>query len=298
VREGRILYLFDKDEVVKIEQTGRKEDFEFVETLRFTHEFGYMPVFKMGGFVEKFQNGEFLYKSFFTDVLDSWDEALRRYSDHQVNMVLHLHPYEWEIADSECSVCKGTGQIKDRAPNGRMLTGSCHSCNGVGRNSVTTPFGRKLIKPVHTAGVGNSFQIPTPPAGIINRDIQSIGFLKQEYKDQIKEGLSSINMEFVMDEPELNSGVAKTVDREELYNFVGTFYEHVVNNILIPCYYFINAWRGGQEENLPLINVPKKFDLLTSDVISARVKVAKESKFSATIVNRLEIDYARKEFGE
>src|SRR5690606_9527273 len=35
VREGRILYLFDKDEVVKIEQTGRKEDFEFVETLRF-----------------------------------------------------------------------------------------------------------------------------------------------------------------------------------------------------------------------------------------------------------------------
>lgn len=299
VKEGRIIYFIDKGLVRKFEQYGQKDDFTFNETWAFEQKSGYMPAFKIGGFIESFENGQILYKSFISDALDAWDESLRRYSDHQVNMVLHLHPYEWEIADSECATCKGKGVVGHRGASG-YIESDCKACHGAGKTTTRTPFGRKLIKPAAAMGVNNNVAIPTPPAGIVERDIASIDFLKKEYKDKIKEGLSALNMEFVMDEPELNSGVAKVVDRQELNNYVGTVYRHIVENILIPSYYFIAHWRyeGIADDVLPVINVPSKFDLLTSDVLANRLKTAKDGKFASSILNKLEMDYAKKEFGD
>lgn len=301
-QEGRVIYVFDRNIFAKYIQTGAYEKFDYVEEYSIQHNIGYLPVFKLGGYVDNFKNNNILYSSFVSGVVPSWNESVRRYSDHQVNMVLHLHPYEWEIADSTCLTCSGSGKVRKSDLSGSIIESECGKCGGIGKKTVRTPFGKKVIKPEIRESVSGSVSVPTPPAGIISRDIASISFLRDEYKDKIREGLSSINMEFVMNEPNENSGVAKITDKEELHTFVASVYRHIVENILNPCYYFIAKWRFQElpsvDDILPHVNIPTRFDLLTSQELFNQLKAARDGKFSPLIINRLEYDFAKKEFGD
>ncbi len=310
VYEGIILHFFDTDSYLKAVQTGEKDDYDFEievseqgEIVATEHGIGYLPVTKLGGVVNKFYKGDTLWDSFISDCLNNWNEAIRRYSDHQVNMVLHLHPFEWEMADTPCRVCKGTGKEVTMA-KGKKEEYACHVCGGNGHVSIKTPFGKKIIQPTIKKGVNDNTNIPTPPAGIIERDVASISFLKEEYKDQIREGLAAINLEWVMNAPMNVSGESKDKDRAEAQAFFHEVYRHLVLNVMYPHYYFVSKWRYkylSEEEieyNLPSIKVPAIFDFDTAETVGVRLKNAIEGKFNPLIVNKLNIEYAKKELGD
>jgi hypothetical protein len=311
VEEGMIFHFFDENQYWYVVQIGEKDSYRFTinidqngNEISFTqHNAGHLPVFKLGGVIKEFCDGNILWDSFISDCVNNWNEAVRRYSDHQVNMVLHLHPFEWEIMDTPCKVCSGTGkqtvvwkEIKE--------THTCGACQGSGNVSVKTPFGKKLIRPSSKTGPNDSIAIPTPPAGIIERDIGSIDFLKKEYESQIREGLAAINMEWIMDVPLTTSGISKEKDREEATTFFHEVYRHFILNVLYPSYYFIAKWRyptATEEEveyNMPSIKIPVKFDLVTAELVGEKLKTAIESKFNPMIVNKLSIEYAKKELGD
>jgi hypothetical protein len=311
VKKGKIIYFIDHESYIKAVQVGEltENQFQFngdeMGNINPTmHNFEYMPAWKMGGTIEEFIDGEMLYDSFIGDCIPYWDEALRRYSDHQVNMVLHLHPMEWEIQDTPCPTCKATGSIRREGRDGTPYNEDCRSCAGAGNVSAKTPFGRKLINVSKLDGVNQITPIPTPPAGIIERDIASISFLKQEVKDNIKDGLAAVNMEFIMETPEINSGVAKAMDRQEMNSFFYNIARHVVNNILYPAYYFISAWRDlsySEEQiiaSMPTINTPTKFDVLSSDILANRLTIAKTAGLPASLTNAMQKEYAETEFGD
>lgn len=309
--EGLIFHFFDKESYIRAEQYGEKDEYIFSvsstadgkDLSPVMHNMGYLPVIKLGGTIMEFVESNKLWDSFVADCVDDWNEAIRRYSDHQVNMVLHLHPFEWEMADTPCKVCKGTGE-ESYVYNNEIGKVKCTSCGGNGHVSIKTPFGKKVIQPAITRGVNEAVNIPTPPAGIIERDIASISFLQEEYKDQIRSGLAAINLEWLMDVPLSVSGESKAMDRQEAVTFFHEVYRHFVLNVMTPLYYFVAKWRystvGEDQINkmMPYINIPKKFDLVTADLVGVRLKNAIESKFNPLIVDRLNIEYAKKEFGE
>jgi hypothetical protein len=79
--------------------------------------------------------------------------------------------------------------------------------------------------------------------------------------------------------------------------------DHIVRNILLPAYYFIAKWRYPLQDSqitelLPSINVPKKFDLVTSDVLAQRLNLAITGKFDPAIIQGLQIEFAKKEMGD
>jgi hypothetical protein len=302
VQEGMIYHFFDSNSYWYAEQVGEKDSYRF-EIKIIEHNIGSPPVFLLGGVIKDFCDGYILWDSFIADCINNWNEAVRRYSDHQVNMVLHLHPFEWEIMDTPCKVCSGTGKEtiiwKDTKE-----THNCSGCGGSGNISVKTPFGKKLIRPATKNGINDSIAIPTPPAGIIERDIGAIDFLKKEYESQIGEGLASINMEWIMEVPMNTSGVSKEKDREEATTFFHEVYRHGIANVMYPSYYFTSKWRypniseAETENNMPMIRVPIKFDLVTAELVGQKLKTAIESKFNPMIVNKLNIEYAKKELGD
>jgi hypothetical protein len=299
---GNIYYCIDKDSFMEVVQTGKKEDNIYEYAPAISHNCKKMPAVKSGGIIESFSNGDCLFDSFIGDALPFWDEAINRYSDHQVNMAIHLHPREWEMLDSPCRAngCKG-GKVVEFI-DGKEHKSDCRTCQGTGMVSTKSPFDVKFIKPAFVTGADGSTPVPTPPMGIVERDIASISFLKQEFKDNIKYGLSALNMEFLMDEPEVNSGVAKSLDRQEFNTFIFTIARHIVNNLLNPLYRFHACWMYPNKEDiitiLPSIAVPSKFDILSSDLVSARLESAKNAGLSATIRGALEIEYADSVFGE
>ncbi len=306
IKDGKIIHAIDITVYHKYEQTGEDDKGNpiFTLTREIVHEFGYMPAFKVGGKRNEGELQETLYDSFLSDCIPFWNEAIRRYSDHQVNMVLHLHPDAWEIADSECPTCKGKGKItEDYGKTTRQIT--CGKCNGGGNISIKTPFNRKIIRPAVNTGLNQSSQIPTPPMGYANRDIASISFLKQEYKDDIRDGLAAINLENLMNEPMVNSGISKVMDKQEQEAFLHDFFRDCVHNTLNPIYYFCAKWMFGkiisdQEimKLLPVINLPQNFNIVNADFLAQSVGLAIEKKFSPLLIAKLELEYAKKEMGE
>lgn len=302
--EGLVYYVFDIDSWVKCKQVGEKDDYRFELEGPFPHNIGSLPCFKIGGIIEEFKEGEMLYDSFVGDCLPFWDEALRRYSDQQVQMVLHVHSEKWEIEDTPCKTCKGSGSVMTQM-GGKNHSVTCSSCYGSGGGTARGPFNVKMIKVAQKSGPTESITVPTPPMGYIPKPIEETKFIHDQVYENIKNGLAAINMEFLMNEPELNSGIAKTLDRQEMNTFFYVIARHIVKNILDPCYYFIAKWRYGRiysEEQimaiLPEIRVPVKFDLLNEDLLIQRVSNAKTAGLSPGFMSEMERELAKKEFGE
>lgn len=308
IREGKVYIFIDKDSLLIAEQNGDINNpnptFQVPanaigELAPLVHNFGSMPAFMTGGAIAEYNEGDILNESFLAPCVPAWNESVRRYSDYQVCMVLKIYPKEWEIADVECGICKGSGKINNH--NGGQSI--CSKCNGVGARTAKGPFGTIQVKPAFKAGVNESVSIPTPPGGIIDRDIESIKVIKEEYKDKILEGLSGVYMDFLI--PAVNSGIAKEYDRQEINSFLNTVAAHIVNNILSPVYYYCAMWRYGNvkttdqiQQLLPIINVPKKFDYITSFMAESKLQAAITGKFSPVIINKLQVNYMNNEFGE
>lgn len=303
--EGNIFMFFDKNNVETWEQVGEKDSYTFsLRGAPIVHEIGHLPVIRMGGKINKFKAGQILYDSFVSACLPFWREAIRRYSDHQVNMVLHLHPDRWEIEDTPCKTCNEKGSIMQMI-SGKEKPVQCPACKGQG-TAPKTPWGTKIVKPVATTGLNGNIPIPTPPMGYVNRDIASIDFLKKEYKDNIKDGLSSLNMEFLMEVPITNSGVSKSYDMDGTFSYFNTVARHIVDNIFNVCFYFVNEYRyikqipneKDRDHNLPDMAVPEKYDIISSALLAQRIATAKDGDFNPALKTSLQIDYAEKEFGK
>jgi hypothetical protein len=56
-------------------------------------------------------------------------------------------------------------------------------------------------------------QVPTPPAGYIQKDVEIIKIQDERIKNKIYNSLSALNMEFLAETPLNQSGKAKEVDR-------------------------------------------------------------------------------------
>lgn len=295
-REGDIYLFFDRQTMIKAVQIGDKKTRTFEYTVT-NHNIGHLPAFRLGGIIEKYENGQIVYKSFYDDAIPDFNEALARYSDHQVNMAMHLHPDRWEMATTQCKVCSG---------NGHSMVGghkkACTNCGGAGMIAVKTPFGVTTINPAVKISVDQTTAIPTPPMGYANRPIESLNFLKIECNDLIQSAFNSLNLGFLNNEPEINSGIAKVMDRQELNAFFRTIARHIVENNLRPIFYFINEWRypllAKRDDQLPIVTVPTRFDIISADLISQRLKIAIDGKFNPVLLAKLQVEYAENEFGK
>lgn len=306
---GLIIKFIDRNEIVTIYQYGQQRDYTFTisEDNSFVHNFGFAPAFKLSGVPYKTNKVERIYESFLTPCLDSWDEAARRYSDVQVNYALHMNPERWEVQDTECPTCNGSGiqHIQSKVKGGEDIQITCKTCNGSGSVSTRSPFNVKLIKVAQKNGPSDSVQIPTPPLGYVSRDTKVIELQNQEVEKKIFEGLAAVNQEYLMNSPLVNSGVAKAYDKEEANSFAYTVMCDFIDNNLKPTYYFISKWLFGavaSESEImamqPNINKAKKFDFINSNLLTQRVQAAKDAGFSQSLVMSMQIQYAKYDMGE
>jgi hypothetical protein len=125
---------------------------------------------------------------------------------------------------------------------------------------------------------------------------------EERIRQHIYDALSAINMEFLADTPLSQSGVAKQVDREELYSFVHSIAEDVVR-IMDEIIYDICAWRySGVTSDiralLPYIPVPERFDMLSGKVLVDELTSMVNAKVDPAIINAAQIELAGKKFND
>jgi hypothetical protein len=298
--KGKSYYVVDTVSIIRYDQTDAKGN--MTETVRYDHNLGRLPCFKLGGVVCSAQGSVYMYESRISGILPELDEALREYSDLQAAKVLHVYPEPWEYTSQECTTCKGTG----RRQNPAWFTGcdasvpaqiDCNTCGG--RAYIATgPYAKLLVKP---ADIGKQ-QVPTPPKGYVEKDVEIVRVMDDSVRQHIYDGLAAINFQNLAAVPLSESGIAKAVDRDEQNNTAHAVSEDIVG--IADKYYSLAAdYRYKDQYSfeeiegmLPTIPVPEKFDLFSITNLQEDLKKAKDTKMNPVIQNAMEIDYAGKLF--
>jgi hypothetical protein len=293
--EGKVYYIVTDTQIARYEErSGRMEP-----VLVYDHNFGQLPVFKVGGVYFDRKNNDIIQESRIAPMVPFLKEAAREYSDLQAEIVQHIHSEKYIYTNTECPVCKGNGDLQgEKDENGHPK--KCHHCNGTGNITNVSPYGEYVV----TAGRKiEEYQLPTPPIGYINKDTDIARLQDERVRNHIYDALSAVNMEFLAETPLNQSGTAKEVDRDELNNFVNSVAEDIVK--VLDCAYryicryrysFLVPDRESQKLMLPSIGVPEKFDLLNSALLINDIQVAKTAKINPVLIKHMEIELARKKY--
>lgn len=292
--EGRSFYIITTLSILRYDQINGRGDFAIAYS--YDHGLNDLPAFKLGGIVTDVYGNHSLYESRISGILPEFNEALREYSDLQAAKVLHLYPERWEYTQNECVSCKGSGQRIEQI-NDTACQVTCKACQGVGY-IATGPYSKMLIKPA----AADQLQVPTPPAGFVEKDVEIIKVQEVSVEAHIYNALSAINFEFLAKSPLAQSGVAKEVDKDELNNTVHAIAEDLVR-IIDNVYYLIALYRYSEqyttteiEEMLPMISVPEKYDILGATYYADQMKAVQEMKLNPAISNAMQVNFATKAF--
>ena len=286
---GRRFYLIQPD----IFQVFEEKNGKVSEVFQFPNVLGYIPIRHMNGMVVEQGNHCTLYESRISGIVPMLNEAVREYSDLQAEIVQHIHSTMWAIQPQQCGRCKGVGEI----PRENSAPISCPSCSGKGLLPLN-PF-EHIVMPMPKAGENNAI---TPPIGYVQKQTEIARLQEERIRQHIYDALSAINMEFLAETPIAQSGVAKQVDREELYSFVHSIAEDVVR-IMDEVSYDILAWRHYAQnvdvnELLPYIPVPERYDMLSGKVLVDELTSMVQAKVDPAIINAAQIELADKKFNE
>ena len=295
IKHGESFYVITTVAISRYDQINSKK--QFTEAYYYEHGLDVLPIFKLGGVVVDVYGTNTLYESRISGILPEFNEALREYSDLQAAKVLHLYPERWEYTQNECVSCKGTGQRIQQTNNESSCSVTCTTCNGIGY-VASGPYSKLLIKP---SGL-DQLQVPTPPAGFVEKDVEIIKVQEVSIESHIYNALASINFEFLAKTPLNQSGVAKEVDKDDLNTMVHSIAEDLVN-IIDHVYYLIALYRYSVQYTkeeiksmLPNITVPEKYDILSAQYFDQQLTSAKTNKLNPAILNAMEVSYASKAF--
>jgi hypothetical protein len=257
-KEGKVFVVVTKYSYFEIRQS---DDSNYTMT-EYPHNIGKLPVRFLGGetISPDFQTP--LYRSFLHSMLSELDNAAIDSSDLDAEKVQHLYSTMWYFQTQQCTnpECRA-GWI---LANGKQTI--CSTCEGRG-TAPKSPY-RDMI--VNQNSVGDSLKnVPIPPAGYIEKNTAMVDKMMEIIDRSIYKALAAVNMEFLAQVPSNQSGIAKTLDRDELNNFVYSIAYHLINELIHPIYYFINEIRyntvvddEGRAKMLPTIPVPENFEFL------------------------------------
>ena len=290
--EGWIYYYVDREGIYTIKQVSANGNFSIEE---FDHNLGYCPIVDFGGIVQQETIWQCLRQSRVYGIVPSFDEAVREYSDMQAEVLQHIHSTMWAHAGQDCKQCKGTGLI----PRKDQPSLKCKDCKGKG----TVPFNPYEYYSIPRAKAGDA-QITGVPIGYVTKQIEIAILQNTRIKDHIKDGLAAINMEFLIDPPQLaQSGISKEVDKDDMHTFFHSVAEDVVR-FFDKCYSICNDYRYSgivpnkeqREEMLPMIPVPEKYDILSETYLVSEIKMLKDAGIEPEIVNMALAEYVNKKF--
>lgn len=299
---GKRLYLVTTERIFQYDQIDKKGTFELV--LDYEHGIGILPAFKLKGILVDQASDQFMYESKISGMLPELDEAVREYSDLQAAKVMHIYPERWEYTNNECTHCKGTGRLRN--PLWTETCGCdhellCDTCKGSGYINAG-PYAKITLRPPST--LDGQTAVPTPPAGIVQKDVEVVRLQEEGVNGHIYAAYAAINMEFAANVPLAQSGVAKSFDRDESNNFAHSVAEDIVacmDNIMkIVAYYRYKGLYSFEQidDMLPNIPVPENFDVLYINTAEKELADAKTNKINPVILNAMEIDYASKRFND
>ncbi|OZI09183.1 hypothetical protein BWI93_05400 [Siphonobacter sp. BAB-5385] len=339
-QDGRILWFFDQEsytiatEVERISVGGNKNRSVFeiqglskqLDTesnqlmLGFNpplHYCGKLPVSHIGNakhLLEEKPSGTRLFKSVLTDAIEPLRDGQELYVMSRIEFYQHLYSKYWQYVTTPCPLIK-----TDKCSNG-LLTQDYEQGNFKHKRGSACPIcgGSSFVMPksaLDTIAVtlpkkagptdGNTPMPSAPFAGYVEKSIDNLTKMLEEFKNLEDRAWSTINMEFMTRVPLVQSGVAKTVDRQPANNWLRSQAAHLVESVMNNATAFVANQRysvaiGKKSVGaiLPKISVPKFFDIYDPSYLLEEIDSLRKIGADQAMISEKMVEYERKRTGK
>ena len=272
-----------------------KKDRRFQTVVHYTQEFSYAPYVVLGGEAAQYtddKKGEdakviHYLESYFNCYLPSANEAIRQFSDYQGVAVTAMFPIrEMEPINCVAPGCRG-GKIHDEGKK----PSQCTSCNGTGYIAPPSPYG-VLVRP-QPKGMGAEAS-SVPALRYISPDVAILKHAEDYWKGLLKDAEKSLNLLFI---DEAQSGVAKTIDREDKEAAIDRIGVNVYNNILRNSLIIIGDLRMMGNASEPVIYMPPTFRIKTESEITAEIAALRKDGAPDFVLAEATRDLMQRRYG-
>lgn len=301
--KGKSYYFITTTETLRYDQINGRMQFALADN--YQHNLGYLPCFKLKGIVIEQHENSYLYESKISGIIPEFDEAVREYSDLQAAKVLHIYPERWEFTQTECTSCKGSGRVRNPAWTADCNCPETNPCSNPHCHNgyvVAGPYSKTILHPIQNPSIEGIAQIPMPPIGYVDKKIDIVKVMEESVEAHIYNGFAALSFEFLAERPLATSGIKTAMDSDEMNNTVHGIAEDIVS-AMDNIYWLIALYRYSVQYNpdeivdmVPTVEVPDKFDILSSTHTLDELAKAKTSKVNPIIESALELSYTSARF--
>ncbi|KAB1228453.1 DnaJ-like cysteine-rich domain-containing protein [Chryseobacterium viscerum] len=251
----------------------------------FAHLLGRIPANILGGRYET----DGYYSSWLNKAVPIADEYVSNYSAKQMIDKEASHPYIQQM-NIECHECDGTGktqvscQVDEMHPHGFKLD-NCSKCKGKKYISINPADRFEVSKD----------DMDKPAIRIINPDV-ALNTYHQENTDKLfQKILDALHLTMIR---EAQSGTAKAIDQEKLYQFISGISNHVFDNLIYNTIKDIIAYRNVRVSNGFTLPSDYEFTFVKPQQFNIKTAMDLLNEINETQTAKLPLFIRRKMIGE
>lgn len=257
-KEGLVLEVYDDTFIYRLEQRGKKIDWDFEAIEWFKHDLGYVPVWKLNGKAKQVHD-EVFYQSAFIPAVANLDRALLDDSYLTAKKAQVAYPHKWEYV-SFCDYDDPNSGAKCIAGNITIdnHTSKCPSCKGSGTKASVMGVTQVPMPDMYSEATS---RIAPPFLGFVEPGTDNLKFLREESDAAIAKGASMLKLDITKDSVTGSSKTATgdTIDREETFTLIKGISDQIfalfINSINAIC-----DIRFGKDSEKPIITPPRTFE--------------------------------------
>lgn len=240
-----------------------------------------LPRIIFGGHKSRDAEGRRFYKSFFSGFVPFGNEALCAFSENQAVRVMSNFPIK-EEKGQVCKACDGSGK---QHKNDLII--DCTVCDGSGRISGKGPYGVFTNEPPAN---WQPESIDWAKLDAVKWYYPGIDILKESWRaweDMLLRAEKAVNIEFI---EQAQSGVAKEVDREKLYDMLNKiakqeFYIIKASLDIIQLYRVLSETQ--REENVVI--APNSFSIYSQDTLIDQIEKLRDAPMAFAANNSIQL---------
>jgi hypothetical protein len=273
----------DKTGYYKFVQDGKN----ITETLLYSHEWKFLPAFKLRGKAEMRKDGEVLYSSYFADAIPTLDEAIQVNSNLMMSHFKLAFPIIIEVVD-DCVSCSGQGQKPDE--EGNMAT--CGTCNGTGARQSLSPTSTYQVRA--TKGFNETNTLPmNPPVQFAAPSSDILRYGKELLSDLLN---SSFDFLFKSERANAATATGEMLELQEFHSFLIEFSNSIFDDIGF-LFEAIGDLRFGEGTfSTPTIRRPTEFSFKTNAEITTEIAEARKNNLPESYLSALLSEAAQTRF--
>lgn len=215
---GYVFYWFDQENIVRIQQKGKKVDWEFEAFIYLEHDWGSLPVWKLQG--QPHLHGKIMYyQSPFDFAVGPLNLVLKNQINKQMAEANSAWPHKIMVADE----CDYKTEDENHCSYGRVMVdgvmSTCPKCNGTGLMDKPSPGSTLMVSEKaanEPSGVGlQRIAFVAPDAGILSHLESTID--KDETKARNILHMYSTNSQATGTD---DTATGKMIDLRAMYAFI------------------------------------------------------------------------------